>query len=340
MITRLTERVKSSGCAAKFPAKKLQELLSSLPKGPTNPNLLAGFDNAEDAFCYKVSDDLIMIETVDFFPPMVDDPYTFGCIAAANALSDIYAMGAEPKTALSLLCFPSCLDMTLMKELLKGGIDKCKEAGVVIAGGHTIADEEPKYGLCVTGFSRIDEIWYNNNVKKGDVLVLTKKLGAGIINTAAKANVVDKKVHNEVLSSMMRLNKYARDIARTLDVSACTDVTGFGLIGHLSEMMSKGEFSALIESSKIKIFDTAISLAEDGIIPEGMYNNIDYAIDKVDFDRSIKQSVKDILFDPQTSGGLLFSMTPNSASEFIAKMPEAYIIGSIVDKRQKPIQVV
>ena len=340
MITKLTERVKSSGCAAKFPAKKLSKLLLSLPKGVDNPNFLVGFDGAEDAFCYKISEDAVMVQTVDFFPPMVDDAYIFGQIAAANALSDIYAMGAEPKTALSLLCFPSCMDMSIMADILKGGIEKCREAGVRIAGGHTIADEEPKYGLCVTGFCPINDIWRNNTVRENDVLVLTKTLGVGIINTAAKAGLVDEKIQKKVLDSMRKLNKEARDIARNKEVSACTDVTDFGLMGHLSEMMGSGEYSAVIESKNIRIFDGVLDFARDGILPEGVYNNYDYALECVEFSNGIKQEVKDVLFDPETSGGLLLAMSKQSANIFITEFPESFIIGHIEKRQNKIIKVV
>ena len=333
---RLTEKVKSSGCAAKFPASKLKEVLSSVPQFKCD-RLLAGFDGAEDAAVYKISDTQCMIQTVDFFPPMVDNPYDFGQIAAANALSDIYAMGGRPAMALSLLCFPSCMDTALMAEILKGGADKCAEAGIPVAGGHTIADEVPKYGLCVTGFADNGRVWRNNTVREGDVLVLTKKLGIGIINTAVKAGEADESIEREVISQMKRLN--ACPAAIGLDISACTDVTGFGLLGHLFEMMGSGEHTAVIHTSRLPLFKEALEFAKLGLIPEGMYNNIDYVADNVSFDSSVSQELRDLLYDPQTSGGLLFSLPATEAQKLVASYPEAVIIGSIGKRREKMIEV-
>ena len=335
---KLTEKVKTSGCAAKFPASQLRKILSSLPVFSSD-KLLSGFEDAEDSAVYKINDNLSIVQTVDFFPPMVDDAYDFGQIAAANALSDVYAMGAEPSLALSLLCFPSCMNREIMKNILKGGVDKCKEAGVVIAGGHTIADEVPKYGLCVTGFADPDKIWYNNSVREGDCLVLTKKIGAGVINTAIKAGEASEQEKCEVITSMKTLNKKAKDAALSLDVSACTDVTGFGLLGHLGEMMSKEELSAEIYTEKIPFFANAVEYASIGLIPEGMYNNMEYVADRVDFAKNISQPIKDLLFDPQTSGGLLFSIGEKDLEKLLKNYDEAVFIGKITKKGKKPIIV-
>ena len=230
---KLTSLTKTSGCAAKIGPGVLHNILSSLPKFE-DANLLVGFDNNDDACVYKINDSTVVIQTVDFFPPMVDDPYTFGQIAAANALSDIYAMGGNPAIALNLLCFPSCLDTSIMHDILAGGYEKVKEAGAIIAGGHTIADPTPKYGLCVSGFAHPNEIISNSNAKTGDILVLTKPLGIGIMNTAAKAELLTDAKVKEVTAIMATLNKYAKECASGLDVHSCTDITSFSLnIYHL-----------------------------------------------------------------------------------------------------------
>lgn len=329
---RLTTMTKTSGCAAKIGPSVLHGILDSLPKFH-NDNLLVGFDTSDDACVYKINEDTVAIQTVDFFPPMVDDPYTFGQIAAANALSDIYAMGGNPATAMNLLCFPSCTDLSVMKEILEGGYSKVIEAGAVIAGGHTIADPIPKYGLCVTGFSHLSEILTNSNAKEGDVLVLTKPIGVGILNTAAKAELLVEHQIKETASIMATLNKYAKECMKGLHVHACTDVTGFSLLGHSYEMASGSQKTIALHTSSVPICQDALSFASMGILPEGMYNNQEYLQDKWKQTHTISQEMLDVLMDPQTSGGLLLSMPEQDAIAYLSRMeqftPYARIIGEV-----------
>lgn len=339
---KLTSLTKTSGCAAKIGPGVLHSVLNSLPKFQ-DPNLIVGFDTSDDACVYRINDDTVAIQTVDFFPPMVDDPYTFGQIAAANALSDIYAMGGDPKLAMNLLCFPSCLDISIMHDILAGGYDKVKEAGAVIAGGHTISDPTPKYGLCVSGFAHPSEILSNSNAKTGDILVLTKPLGIGIMNTAAKAELLIESKIKEVASIMTTLNKYAKECACGLNVNSCTDITGFSLIGHSYEMASGSNKTIEIFSDSVPIIDGALDYAKMGIIPEGMYNNLDYLKDKFTLASNITQELQDVLIDPQTSGGLLLSIPEKNVKEFLSRMeaftPYARVIGQVIDKGDKPILI-
>ncbi|MBN1044312.1 selenide, water dikinase SelD [Clostridium botulinum] len=339
---KLTSLTKNSGCAAKIGPGVLHSVLSSLLKFE-DENLIVGFDTSDDACVYKINDDTVVIKTVDFFPPMVDDPYTFGQVAAANALSDVYAMGGNPSIAMNLICFPSCLDISIMREILAGGYDKVKEAGAVIAGGHTIADPTPKYGLCVSGFARPEEILSNSNAKTGDVIILTKPLGIGIMNTAAKAELIDENKIKEVTSIMSTLNKYAKECTLGLEIHSCTDVTGFGLIGHSYEMASGSKKTIEIFSESIPIIDGALDYAKMGIIPEGMYNNLDYLKDKFAVGANISQELQDVLIDPQTSGGLLLSLPEKQAKEFLSRIenftPYARIIGQVLDNGDKPIVI-
>ncbi|QAA32996.1 selenide, water dikinase SelD [Clostridium manihotivorum] len=337
---KLTSLTKTSGCAAKIGPGVLDNVLKNLPKFEDS-NLLVGFDKKDDALVYKVSEDKVVIQTVDFFPPMVDDPYTFGQIAAANALSDIYAMGGNPAIAMNLLCFPSCLDASIMHDILAGGYNKVQEAGAIIAGGHTIADPTPKYGLCVTGFANPNDIITNSGAKTGDVLVLTKPLGIGILNTAAKAELLSNEEIKQLTNTMIELNKYAKEAFASLKVNACTDITGFSLIGHGYEMASGSNKTIEIFSDKVPILPKALEYAKMGIIPEGMYNNQDYLKDSFKPLSNISQEIHDVLLDPQTSGGLLLSMPEKEAKEYLSRMecytPWARIIGQVSDKKDYSI---
>lgn len=337
---KLTALTKTSGCAAKIGPSVLDSVLKNLPKFEDS-NLLVGFDKKDDALVYKVSDDKVVIQTVDFFPPMVDDPYTFGQIAATNALSDVYAMGGNPSIAMNLLCFPSCLDPSIMHEILSGGYSKVQEAGAIIAGGHTIADPTPKYGLCVTGFAHPSEILTNSNAKTGDVLVLTKPLGIGILNTAAKAELLTSAEIKEVTKIMTELNRYAKESFANLKINACTDITGFSLIGHGYEMASGSDKSIEIFSDNVPILPKALEYAKMGIIPEGMYNNQDYLKDIFRCSTNVSQEMHDVLLDPQTSGGLLLSMPEKDANEYLSRMecytPWTRIIGEVTDKKDSSI---
>lgn len=336
---KLTSMVKTSGCAAKLAPSALHQVIDSLPVMVCD-NLIEGFESADDALVYRIDDEKVMVQTVDFFPPMVDDPFVFGQIAAANALSDIYAMGGVPSVAMNLMCFPACLDLEIMRQILLGGQSKAFEAGAVIAGGHTISDAEPKYGLCVTGLMKASEVWSNKTARPGDSIVLTKALGCGIINTAAKAEDAPQSSIEAAVASMTSLNARARNIGRTLDVHAATDVTGFSLCGHASEVASASKVTILIDSSKVPVLEGALELAMQGYLPSGRYANEDYLQDKVAFQPSVKLCMRDLLFDPQTSGGLLLFMSEENAKTFVKEFgaPSA-IIGHVVSQSGHDIEV-
>lgn len=336
----LTSLVKTSGCAAKLGPGVLNRVLEKLPSF-SSPNLMVGFENSDDACVYKINETTAAIQTVDFFPPMVDDPFTFGQIAAANALSDIYAMGANPAAAMNLLCFPACLSLEVMEEILQGGCSKVLEAGAVIAGGHTISDPTPKYGLSVTGFAHPDEILTNSSAEEGDVLVLTKPIGIGILNTAAKARMLTEIQLKEVSGIMAALNKYPKEVLTGLTVHACTDVTGFSLTGHSYEMAAGSKKTIEIYADQVPVLEKAQGFASMGIIPEGMYHNLDYLKDKVTFKDDLTQSLKDVFLDPQTSGGLLISLPQPDADAFLKRMedysPWCRIIGQVTEQKEAPV---
>lgn len=260
---------------------------------------------------------------------MVDDPYLFGQITAANALSDIYAMGAVPTHALNLLCFPDCLAVEIVKEILHGGADKAAEAGCVIAGGHTIVDQAPKYGLCVSGIVRPDRILLNSSAKCGDVLVLTKSLGTGILITARKADFLSLEAFRPATSSMCSLNKKAAEAVAGFGVHACTDITGFGFIGHLCEMADASGLTAVIDPGKVPILPFACGMARLGMVPEGAYRNREHFEGKVSL-TGIELELSDILFDPQTSGGLLFAVAESDAVSLVSRLKETGVDGSVV----------
>ena len=333
---RLTELVRSSGCNAKLPPGDLHSVLGSLPHVP-DMHLIGGYETSDDAFVYDIGDGRVLIETVDFFPPMVDDPYVFGEIAAANAISDIYAMGAEPAVALSLMCFPSCLDLSVMKAIMEGAIAKTSEAGAVIAGGHTISDREPKFGLAVTAIAEKESVWTNSGAQPGDVLVLTKKLGAGVMMTALKGGETDA---SDAVGSMRTLNRRARDEARDLRVHAATDVTGFSLLGHASEMAEGSGVSLRVSSSSLPFFDGAYDLARFGFIPEGRYTNEDYLHAKVLTDSRMDKTLRDLLFSPETSGGLLIALPESDGRELVRRLgPPALIIGRVAERTDHAVIV-
>lgn len=313
-----------------------------MPKFPV-ADLLIGFDTCDDACVYKLSDELAMIQTVDFFPPIVDDPYLFGQIAAANALSDIYAMGAEPSLALNILCFPECLPREVLSAIMQGGHDKVGEAGAVIAGGHSIDDPVPKYGLCVSGFIHPAKIWSNATAKEGDLLVLTKPMGSGITTTAAKADMISEEQFRHSADTMSTLNKYARDVAAKMGINACTDITGFGLLGHASEMAVASSKTIEIYADKLPLLEGAEELAKMGIIPGGAYKNRDYLKGKLDIETSVPLHLTDILFDPQTSGGLLLSVSEKDAKVLLSRLSEvapfARIVGQVLPQRELTIYV-
>ena len=336
---RLTELVTSSGCNAKLPPGDLHKVLSSLPVIPDR-RILGGYETADDAFVYDLGDGRALLETVDFFPPMVDDPYIFGQIAAANAISDIYAMGGTPAVAMSVMCFPSCLELSVMQGIMLGAVDKGKEAGIVIAGGHTISDREPKFGLAVTGFCPIDKVWANKGARPGDALVLTKKLGVGILMTALKGGMIAQEEAEEALLQMRRLNRKAMEAGQGLSVHAATDVTGFSLLGHTAEMAEASGVTASIRLSAVPVLDGALENARFGLLPEGRYTNEDYIGEKVLFDEAVKLEQRDVLFSPETSGGLLLSLPRRDAEEYLSRIGgNAWIIGEISEKGSYPVVV-
>ena len=287
--------------------------MADLPK-ISDPRILVGFESSDDACVYKVTDDIAIINTVDFFPPIVDDPYMFGQIAAANALSDVYAMGGQPKLAMNLLTFPNGkLPLDAVKGILEGGNDKVCEAGATIVGGHSIDDKEPKYGLSVTGFAHPDNILSNSAVA-GDLLVITKKIGTGVLTTAAKVDLLSEEENAEIEAVMAFLNKYAWEAMQGVKVDGCTDITGFGLMGHAAEMARAGGVTLELYSHKVPVFPKALEMASMGIIPAGAYRNMDYVGSEVmeflskDPDRDPQlRALIDCLYDPQSSGGLLIA---------------------------------
>ena len=316
--------------------------MSGLPK-TADPNLLVGYDSSDDAAVYKVSDDVAMIQTVDFFPPVVDDPYTFGQIAATNALSDVYAMGGQPTLAMNLLAFPSCLPVEAVGDILAGGASKVVEAGAVIAGGHSIEDQEPKYGLCVTGLVHPSRILTNSGAKEGDILVLTKPLGTGILSTAAKAELLEEKAYKQMVELMTTLNKYAAQAVGPIALSACTDVTGFGLVGHVKEMAEGCGSTIELWAGKIPIVPKALELARDGIIPAGAYRNMDFTANDTLEDSAVPREVLDCLYDPQTAGGLLLSVPEGKLQELLTRLTDAGIpaaaVGAVVSRREKLVHI-
>jgi len=268
---------------------------------------MVGFDSSDDACVYKINDETALINSIDFFPPIVDDPYMFGQIAAANSLSDIYAMGGEPKLAMNLLTFPNCLPLSAVEAILEGGNDKVNECGAMIVGGHSINDNEPKYGLSVTGFAHPDDI-LSNSAEEGDYLVITKRIGTGILTSAAKVDLLTPEEEDVMNKTMATLNKYAFKGMKGVKVDGCTDITGFGLLGHGAEMAKAGNVTLEIYAERVPIFEKALEYAADGIIPAGAHNNMTYLKDDVmDYTVNVTQARMDCLYDPQTSGGLLIA---------------------------------
>ncbi len=313
---------------------------------PVDQNVLVGLSKADDAGVYKVNDEIALIQTVDFFTPIVDDPYWFGQIAAANALSDVYAMGGTPKTAMNLVGFPlKQMGIDVLRSILEGGLDKISEADVVLIGGHSVEDSELKYGLSVTGFIHPKKILIKQNLKVGDQLILTKPLGTGIINTAIKANMVNEALVEKVTRQMAQLNKTAADIMLSYRVNACTDITGFGLLGHLAEMVVGSGSGLLLHASKIPVISGTDDFAKMGIIPAGAHRNKDFRKQWVVFDSSVELFIQDIMYDPQTSGGLLICVENTDAPKLLEELIEkgkleAAIIGEVVAEPHEKITVV
>jgi selenide,water dikinase len=328
---KLTKLAKCAGCGAKVGAGTLARLLEGI-QVHQDPNLLVGFDRSDDASVYKLSE----VQTVDFFPPIADDPYLFGQIAAANALSDVYAMGGEPKLCLNIMAVPKDMPPETVHELLRGGYDKVYEAGALITGGHSILDEEPKYGLAVTGFVHPDRMLTNAGARPGDVLLFTKPLGCGVMTTAAKGGLASPEGMERVYGLMTTLNRAARDAMVRYRVHACTDVTGFGLLGHGLEMAQGSDTELEIDTEAVDILPEAGELARMGILPEGMYRNRAFAESSVD-PGGVELWRQDLLYDPQTSGGLLMAVDPQDAEALFGELrqcvPSAQRVGTVREYR-------
>lgn len=306
--------------------------------------LIVGLETSDDAAVYKLNEDSAAILTLDFFTPVVDDPYTFGQIAAANSLSDVYAMGGTPTTAMNIVCFPTCISMDILKEILRGGAHKVMEAGAVLVGGHSVDDNEPKYGLSVMGLVHPNKVTANAGAKVGDVLILTKPLGIGILNTAIKADMLDRDIYEKAVFIMSYLNKDACEAMVKVEAKGCTDITGFGLLGHACEMAESSDVTIELWTDYIPIIKESIDLAKIGIIPAGTYNNQEFLKEKINFISEIKQEMKDIMYDPQTSGGLLISIPENRSVELMDLLKKKNktdfnIIGKIKEKTAYPIEV-
>lgn len=310
----------------------------------TDPNLLVGMDKPDDAGVYRISDDLALILTLDFFTPVVDDPYLFGQIAVTNALSDVYAMGGKPLVAMNIICFPQDGDVSILQEILRGGYDKMMEAGALLVGGHSVDDSEIKYGLSVTGTIHPDKVLKNIGSQPGDRLILTKPVGTGIISTAIKADLADTAVEEKVAAYMNTLNKIPAELMTGFDVHACTDVTGFGLLGHACEMIEGGGVGMTVYASRVPVIPEALEYARMGLIPAGAYRNEKFRVSIVEKGGAVSDDIMKILFDPQTSGGLLISLSAPDADELLIRLhdqgiTEAAIIGEITEEHAGRILV-
>ena len=333
---------KSGGCTANLGAGVLEHILERLPKGKKDEDLLVGYDSKDDAAVYRLNEHQAVVQTLDFFPPMVEDPYIFGKIAATNALSDIYAMGGEVKTALNIVCLPEMMDLNILGEIMRGGSEKVIEAGGTVAGGHSIADSDVKYGLSVMGVVHPDRVLANNQGQPGDKLILTKKLGVGIICTANRVGEASETAMHEAIRSMTTLNKYASEICRKYDVHACTDVTGFSFLGHLHEMLD-GKLNCHIDASEVPVIEEAHRHADEFLLTAAGQRNRNLTGPFVEF-RNIPFSMEEILFDPQTSGGLLAAVKAEQAEALEAELQNAglpaKIVGTLLEKNSEAPEIV
>ncbi len=342
MPTKLTANVKAGGCASKLSPKILDRALATVPR-QANDRVLVGFDTADDAGVYDLTPDsatpLAMIQTVDFFTPIVDDPYSFGGIAAANALSDVYAMGGKPVTALSILVFPAKGTMSDLEAILKGGADKIHEAGCVILGGHSVSEDEIKFGYAVTGLIDPRRVWTNAGAKPGDVLVFTKRLGTGVISTALKKGLAEEAHIEASIRQMLALNRRPCELLLKRTVHGCTDVTGFGLLGHAREMALASGVTLEIRASALRYLPGAIEYSKAGAHSGGLHNNRDFVSDCVMLSEEIPSEIESLLYDPQTSGGLLVALPEADAAAFINDFPDGYVIGAVCARGPKPLDV-
>ncbi len=332
---KLTKLAKCAGCGAKVGAGVLAQLLEGIPVH-RDENLLVGYERSDDASVYKLSDELALVQTVDFFPPIADDPYTYGAIAATNALSDVYAMGGEPKLALNIMAVPEDMPRETVHQILRGGYAKVYEAGAMITGGHSILDPEPKYGLAVTGFVHPEKMLTNSGAKPGDVLILTKPIGIGVLTAAMKADLLEEKTRQYAYGLMTTLNKAARDSMVKYNVHACTDVTGFGLLGHMLEMAQGSDTEIHLNVAGFTFIPESVEFARMGLLPEGGYRNRNFAESWVEPGKTPLE-YQDLLYDPQTSGGLCIAVSPEDADalmeELTGKVPSAQRIGTVAAYR-------
>ena len=305
--------------------------MAGLPKFH-HPNLLVGTDTFDDAGVYKINDEQAIIQTLDFFTPRVDDPYLFGQIAAANALSDVYAMGGTPITAMNIAAFPTCMDMEMLNQILLGGAEKVKEAGALLIGGHTVQDDEPKFGLSVTGLAHPDKLTPNGGGEVGDLLFLTKKVGTGLVSTGIKAGFVSMDQAREMAEEMAGLNKYAAEAMMAVGVKGATDVTGFGLLGHLKEIAEASGTGAVVYAEQVPIWEHAREMANMGLIPGGTYRNRGYIEHMVTVADYIPQDIMDCLYDPLTSGGLLMAVNPGKAEQMKAELAARGVAYAVIGK--------
>lgn len=341
---KLTSFSTKGGCGCKIGPADLSQVIRMLPPAEPNPNLLVGLDTSDDAGVYKLTDDLALVQTLDFFTPIVDDPYSFGQIAAANALSDIYAMGGKPLTALNIVAFPiSVLDKEILSDIMRGAGDKVKEAGATLVGGHSIDDQEPKFGLAVTGTVHPDKVRANAGAKPGDKLILTKPIGVGILTTSIKRSLLSEEEINRVTTVMATLNKTAAEVMEPFNVHACTDVTGFGLLGHASEMAKGSKTGITIFKEQVPVLPRVKELAEQGVIPGGTKNNFAHLEGDVTFPEQTDELDRLILCDAVTSGGLLISVSGDEADSLLAQLldkgVEAALIGEVTDEQKGHIVV-
>jgi selenide,water dikinase len=316
----------------------LDQALAGLPR-VHNPNILVGYDTSDDAGVYRLTPECALVQTVDFFTPIVDDPYTYGAIAAANALSDVYAMGGTPITALSILAWPAKGEIDDLREILRGGVEKIHEADCVLIGGHSINDEEIKFGYSVTGTVHPDRVLANAGARPGDVLVLTKRLGTGVISTALKRGIASEEHVQASIASMLMLNRAAAEAMRNSDIKGCTDVTGFGLLGHAREMAAASGVTLEIEAAAVRFLPGAVEYSEAGALPGGLKNNREFSAPCVSTDAAIPAAIEALLYDPQTSGGLLIAVAPRDLDNLLAACPTAFPIGRVRPSSQKPVHI-
>lgn len=324
---------------AKLAPRDLAQVLSKLPKQNFTKDVLVGFETSDDAGVFKLNDETALVQTVDFFTPVADEPEVYGRIAAVNSLNDIYAMGGTPLTALSIVCYPQKGDWEVLGEILAGGQKALNEENVVILGGHSVDDQEIKFGYSVTGIINPDEIIKNSGAKNGDVLILTKPIGTGVINTAIKFEKASKKAMDAALKTMTKSAQEASKVMQKIGVNSCTDVTGFGLLGHAFEMAKASNVTLKIESKNVPLLPDVMELVEQKMLTRGDKNNRDYVGETIKFERNITKEMQSALFDPQTAGGLLISLAEGKAERFLNEVSEAKIIGTVRSFKKVLIEV-